>query len=315
MLSIIIVTRNTAELLAGLLTSIRQDVSLRPLLREIIVVDNASTDGTDQLIDQNFPEVHYLPNVENRGFAAAANQAVPIATGDFLLFLNSDTRLLPGELEKVLASMKDEATIGIAGPQLVYEDMRLQRSFANAPSLLLEVVPLFILELIFPVKYGKIQKESSLPTEVESVIGAALFVRAHVLRILRGFDERFFFFLEETDLCVRARQSGYSVFSFPSARVIHLQGKTVRQTWVKGRIEYAISLYKFIKKYHSDPYYRAFLVVRVIKSLLFLIVATLLPFLLFSESTRKKYAYYGQLILWHLKGLPDDAGLRSSSLK
>lgn len=315
MLSIIIVTCNTGELLTGLLTSIRQDTSLRPLLREIIVVDNASTDGTDQLINEGFPEIHYLKNDQNRGFAAAANQGTAIATGDFLLFLNSDARLIPGELEKVLAFMKDQPTIGIAGPQLVYEDMRLQRSFAQAPSLLLEIVPFFFLKLMFPVKYGKIQKGCSAPTEVETVIGAALFVRAHVMRILGGFDERFFFFLEETDLCVRARQSGYKVFFSPSARVIHLQGKTVKQEWVKGRIEYAISLYKFIMKYHTLPYYKAFLLVRVMKGLLFLIVTTLLPFLLLSESTRRKYDYYSQLILWHAKGLPDDAGLRSSSLK
>src|SRR5271157_538055 len=315
MLSIIIVTRNTGELLAGLLGSIRQDTSLRPFLREIIVVDNASTDDTDQLINEGFPEIHYLKNDQNRGFAAAANQGTAIATGDFLLFLNSDARLIPAELEKVPAFMKDETTIGIAGPQLIYEDMRLQRSFAQAPSLLLVLVPFFFLKLMFPVKYGKIRKGCSAPTEVESVIGAALFVKAHVMRILGGFDEQFFFFLEETDLCVRARHHGYKVFLVPSARVIHLQGKTVRQEWVKGRIEYAISLYKFIKKYHSVTYYKAFLVVRIMKSLLFLIVTTLLPFLLLSASTRRKYAYYSRLILWHLKGLPDDAGLRSSSLK
>jgi GT2 family glycosyltransferase len=315
MLSIVIVARNTEELLAGLLTSIRKDASLRPLLREIIVVDNASSDGTGQLVNESFPEVHYLKNAENRGFAAAANQGSAIARGDFLLFLNSDTRLLPGEVEKVLSLMKDETTIGIAGPQLVYEDMRPQRSFAGAPSLLLEVVPFFVLGLMFPVKYGTGRADSSPPRDVESVIGAAMFVRAHVMRILGGFDERFFFFLEETDLCVRAKRNGYRVFFSPSTRVIHLQGKTVRQTWVKGRIEYAISLYKFIKKYHSAPYYRAFILVRVMKSLLFLLVATLLPFLLLSQSTRRKYDYYSQLIVWHAKGLPDDAGLRSSSLK
>jgi hypothetical protein len=316
MLSIIIVTRNTGELLSSLLASIRQDTSLRPFLREIIVVDNASSDGTGQLLNENFPEVLYLKNNENRGFAAAANQGSALATGDILLFLNSDTRLLPGEVEKVLSFMKDDATIGIAGPQLVYEDMRPQRSFAKAPSLLLEIVPFVRLAPTAPAGYG-IKRANSSPTvrDVDSVIGAAMFVRAHVMRILEGFDEGFFFFLEETDFCVRAKQSGYRVLFLPFARVIHLQGKTVRRTWVKGRIEYAISLYKFIKKYHSDAYYKTFILVRVVKSLLFLLVATLLPFLLLSESTRRKYRYYGQLLLWHAKGLPDDAGLRSSSLE
>ena len=315
MLSIIIVTRNTGELLASLLASIRQDTSLRPFLREIIVVDNASSDGTGQLLNENFPEVLYLKNNENRGFAAAANQGSALATGDILLFLNSDTRLLPGEVEKVLSFMKDDATIGIAGPQLVYEDMRPQRSFANAPSLLLEVMPFVRLAPTVPARDGMKRVTSSSARDVDSVIGAAMFVRAQVMRILEGFDEEFFFFLEETDFCVRAKQSGYRVLFLSFARVIHLQGKTVRRTWVKGRIEYAISLYKFIKKYHSDAYYKTFILVRVMKSLLFLLVATLLPFLLFSESTRRKYSYYGRLLLWHAKGLPDDAGLRSSSLK
>jgi GT2 family glycosyltransferase len=315
MLSIVIVTRNTRELLADLLTSIRQDTSLRPLLREIVVVDNASSDDTGQLVTETFPEVLYLKNLENRGFAAAANQGSALATGDFLLFLNSDTSLVPGEAEKVLSFMEDDATIGIAGPQLVYEDLRPQRSFAHAPSLLLEVVPSVALALAFPARYGTRRTATSPPRDVDSVIGAAMFVRAHVMRTLGGFDEGFFFFLEETDFCLRAKQGGYGVLFLPSARVIHLQGKTVRQTWVKGRIEYAISLYKFIRKHHSDGYYRAFVLVRVMKSLLFLLVATLLPFVLLSESTRRKYSYYSQLLRWHARGLPDDAGLRSSSLE
>ena len=315
MLSIIIVTRDTVELLAALLASIRNDVSLRPLLREIIVVDNASRDETGQLVRERFPEVHYLQNVENRGFAAAANQGSAMATGDFLLFLNSDTRLLPGEAEKVLSLMNSDASVGIAGPRLVYEDMSPQRSFAKTPSLLHEVAPFSASAPFFTAKYSAGREGSSRAVDVESVIGAAMFVRAHIMRMLGGFDERFFFFLEETDFCVRAKQSGYRVIFSPSSRVIHLQGKTVRQRWVRGRIEYAISLYKFIRKYHSDTYYRGFVLIRVVKSLLFLFATTILPFLLLNRSTRLRYAYYARLLLWHLQGLPDDAGLRSSSLK
>ncbi len=312
MLSIIIITRNTAELLIGLLTSIRQDASLQPLLSEIIVVDNASTDGTSERVNSGFPEVRLLKNDQNRGFAAAANQGAAKATGDVLLFLNSDARLLAGEVEKVLSLLKEQSATGIAGPQLVFEDMRLQRSYANAPSLLLEVVPSFMLKLLSPTRYGKLPKDSSGPREVESVIGAAMFVRADAMRAAGGFDERFFFFLEETDLCVRVKQSGYKVLFLPSARVVHLQGKTVRQSWVKGRIEYAISLYKFIEKHHSAGYFRMFMTVRLMKALLFMLVATLLPFLLLSKSIRRKYEYYGRFIAWHAKGRPDDAGLRAA---
>ena len=314
MLSIIVVTRNTKELLSGLLHSIRQDASLRPLLREIILVDNASTDGTEEIVRECFPEARYVKNLENRGFAAAINQASAMASGNFLLFLNSDTRLLPGQVEKLVTFMKGDPSAGIVGPQLVYEDMRPQRSVANVPSLLLEVVPPFLLKLLFPRKYD-VRDKTSLPKDVESLIGAAVIVRADLLRALGGLDERFFFFLEETDFCVRARQKGYRVVLFPSANVIHLQGKTVRQTWVKGRIEYTISLYRFIRKYHSERYYKTFAAVRVVKGLLFLLVTTLLPFLLLGASMRRKYGYYARLLLWHVKGRPDDAGLRSSSLK
>ncbi len=140
-----------------------------------------------------------------------------------------------------------------------------------------------------------------------------MFVSARVFRSLRGLDEQFFFFLEETDFCVRARKKSYRVLFVPSARVVHLQGKTVKQAWVRGRIEYAISLYKFIQKYHSGAYFKLFVLVRLAKSVLFLLVSTLLVFLLLDASVRRRYAYYSRLLLWHIQGCPDDAGLRANS--
>jgi hypothetical protein len=148
---------------------------------------------------------------------------------------------------------------------------------------------------------------------VASVIGAALMARRQLLDRLGGFDERFFFFLEETDLCLRARKTGFRVVFFPGSKLVHFQGKTVAQSWVGGRIEYSISLYKFIRKYHSGSYYGAFVLVRVCKALLFLLPATLLPFVLCSKRIMRKYRYYGQLLLWHLAGCPAGAGLRLNS--
>jgi GT2 family glycosyltransferase len=145
---------------------------------------------------------------------------------------------------------------------------------------------------------------------VESLIGAALLIRRTVLDALDGFDERFFFYLEETDFCLRAGRLGYRVVFFPGARLIHLQGKTVRQSWVAGRMEYSISLYKFLKKYRSGLYYGTFVAVRAGKAVLFLLPVTLLPFLLAAKSIRRKYSYYIRLLTWHLRGCPDNAGLR-----
>jgi len=122
-----------------------------------------------------------------------------------------------------------------------------------------------------------------------------------------GFDERYFFFLEETDLCVRVRQAGYEVVFFPEAKIIHLQGKTVRKSWVNGRMEYNISLHKFMKKHHVPAYYKTFVAVRFIKTLFSIVF---FPLVFFGQRMRLNYLYYLRLMKWYLRGCPDDMGLR-----
>jgi hypothetical protein len=311
-LSIVIITRNTRELVGSLLASIGADGTLIPALQEVIVVDNGSTDGTDAMVAAGFPRVSYVRNPENRGFAAAANEGFRRSSGEIVLFLNSDTRLIAGETTKLLDLMRQDASIGVAAPQLVYEDGRPQRSFAPIPCLAFELLPASVLAL-FSTRFRTKGKGLAAPSDVESLIGAALMVRRRVFDVTGGFDERFFFFLEETDLCLRASREGFRVVFLPASRLVHLQGKTVSQSWVRGRMEYAISLYAFIGKYHSRTYCAAFTIVRLCKALMFLLPATVLPFVLFERSVRRRYSYYAHLLLWHLKGRPADAGLRVSS--
>jgi hypothetical protein len=312
-LSIIIITRNTRELVGGLLASIEADGTLAAALQEVIVVDNGSTDGTDAMLAAAFPRILCIRNSENRGFAAAANEGFRRSSGELVLFLNSDTRLIAGETVKLLDFMRRDGSIGIAAPQLVYEDGRPQRSFAPIPCLAFELLPAPVLALFSP-RFRTKGEGLKGPSDVESLIGAAVMVRRRVFDATGGFDERFFFFLEETDLCLRASREGFRVVFFPASRLVHLQGKTVSQSWVAGRMEYAISLRAFIGKYHSGPYCAAFAIVRLCKALVFLLVATVLPFVLFGKSVRRRYDYYAHLLLWHLKGRPADAGLRVSSL-
>lgn len=313
LLSIVIVTRNTRDLLRSLLASVEADVSLGPLLKETIVVDNGSTDESAEMTAHEFPRVRVIRNPENRGFAAAVNLGYRSSSGEAVLLLNSDTRLIPGEAAKMLAHMESDPAVGIVGPQLVYEDMRPQRSFALTPSLALELFPRSLLERLLPGRFRTKGRGLALPTDVESLIGAALLVRSSVFEALGGFDERFFFYLEETDFCLRAGRQGYRVVFFPGARLIHLQGKTVKQSWVAGRIEYSISLYKFLKKYRSRIYCGTFVAVRAAKAVLFLLPVTLLPFFLASEPMRRKYDYYFKLLAWHVRGCPDNAGLHPNS--
>lgn len=309
--SVIVITRNTKDLLSGLLVSLCEDRGVSAQVKEVIVVDNGSSDGTGEALESQFPQVILLRNETNRGFAAAVNQAWHRAEGEIILLLNSDTRLLPGEATRILDFMQNNERVGVVGPALVYEDMRPQRSFASVPSLVQEIVPRFVLELAAPARYGGKIWGSSDPEPVDSLIGAALVIRRSVLEALNGFDERFFFFLEETDFCKRARQQGWRVIFFPSARIVHYQGKTVGANWVKGRIEYNISLDKFIRKHHGNVYHGVFRTMRAVKTLLTLIGSTLLsPLLFFNRSMRRRYRYHAQLLLWYLKGCPDTGGLR-----
>ena len=324
-LSLVIVTKDTKELLENLLYSIEKDRSLQPLISKVIVIDNASADGTDEVIREKFPAVVYVKNERNMGFASAANKGFSLAEGKYILFLNSDTVLIEGELVRILDFMDNNADVAICGPLLVYPDMKPQRSFAAIPSLAAEFFPLAKnrgqgsesnKEHAMhndPLSSSLTSAQHPAPCDsidVDSLIGAAILVRRETFERLSGFDEIFFFFLEETDLCVRARAQGKRVVFFLEAKVIHLQGKTVRQNWIQGRIEYNISLYKFMKKHHALPYYAAFVAVRFVKAMLFVMLFSFLFFFLFGKKIRMKYVYYLKLILWHFRGCPDNAGLR-----
>ncbi|OPY78716.1 MAG: Abequosyltransferase RfbV [Syntrophorhabdus sp. PtaU1.Bin058] len=441
MLSIVIITKDTKELLQQLLHSIENDGSLKSFLKETVIIDNASADGTGDMVNNEFPWAKYVRNDKNMGFAASANQGINRSTGEYVLLLNSDTVLIEGEIAKMLKFMEENDDAGICGPQLVYPDMRLQRSSASIPSLLTEVFPFIGKKLsaisdqrpasnsdqrssiIEPSGHSGLSlraqrdglslrgaqrrgnltnriatalprddhkgdlpnvEHSTLNVEpiplsgidVPSLIGAAIMIRRSLFRELSGFDEQFFFFLEETDLCVRAQQSPivsidnrssiiepsghsglslrgaqrrgnltnriatasprddhkgdlpdvehrtlnvehgsrpYRVVLLPDVKVIHLQGKTVGKNWIRGRIEYNISLYKFIRKHHSALYYRSFQAVRFLKSIVTILVLSLLPFLLIGKGTRRRYIYYWTLFLWHLSGCPPTTGLHSAA--
>jgi N-acetylglucosaminyl-diphospho-decaprenol L-rhamnosyltransferase len=312
-LTIVIVTHNTKDLVGNLLASIAADTTLHRLLENIIIVDNGSTDGTESIVEDLPLPLKYLRQDRNLGFAAAVNKGFSLVASPYVLFLNSDTQLIAGDTAKLLAYMEDHPETGICGPQLIYPDGSPQRSYAFPPALLFEIVPLSILGALLPGRYAVRAGSPSRPQEVQSLIGAALMARKDAVERLGGFDERFFFFLEETDLCVRASREDYAVTFLPDASVIHLQGKTVAGRWVDGRIEYNISLHKFVGKHHGRFYSALFKTLRFTKSALYLLIFTAIPLALFQERARRRYRYYFRLLCWHLGGSRDDGGLKSNS--
>ncbi|MBI5560485.1 MAG: glycosyltransferase family 2 protein, partial [Deltaproteobacteria bacterium] len=256
-ISVIIVNWNTKDILLRCLESVFSTVNC--LSSEVWVVDNGSTDGSQAEVRRRFPEVKLIENGANLGFARANNRALERMAGRYAVLLNSDARLTQGALEAIVEFMDGNAGVGVCGPQLLNEDGTLQNSIANIPTLATELLNKSLLRRLFPGKYPGKEKRIKGPLEVESVIGACMVVRKKAIDGVRGaggvglLDEDFFFFLEETDWCMRMRHEGWKVFFYPLSRVYHLQGASAKKVNHRARVEYWRSRYTFFRKHGSIP--------------------------------------------------------------
>jgi GT2 family glycosyltransferase len=210
-ISIIIVTYNTIDLIEECLLSVETDAGPG---REIFVVDNASTDGGAELPGKNHPGIGFTANRENRGFAAANNQVLPLCRGRYVFYLNPDTKLIGSDvLGKCVRFMDDNPHIGLAGVQLVNPDGSKQASVS----------------LRYPgEKFAKADLKG-LKGKIACVMGAGMIARADLIRELNGFDESFTLYGEDQDLCLRARQAGYEVGYIEDAVVMHYGGQSERR--------------------------------------------------------------------------------------
>lgn len=224
------------------------------LRTETVVVDNASGDGTTGMVRQRFPHVHLIANGENRGFAAANNQALAVATGRHVLFLNPDTRPEEGSLAGLVRTLDADAGLGAAGPQLVNPDGSVQPSVRADPTfaaLLHQYTPVRVLRLLAPAyrRYKRRDMDFGSAADVDTLMGAALCVPRRVLEEVGAMDERFFVYHEEADLCLRIRQAGYRVRFEPAARIVHVGGVSSAHT--DANVLYLRSLYRFLYKHHG----------------------------------------------------------------
>lgn len=306
--SIIILTRNTCELTRAAITHAlnRRD----SLETEIIVVDNGSTDETPQRLPRDFPQIKFVRPERNLGFAAGCNLAAKGATGEYLLLLNSDSRLHSDTLGRAVEYMRGTMDCAVAGAQLLNADGSRQNSIANFPTLATELLNKSLLRRIAPGKYPGKEQNFPGPVSVESVIGAFMLVRKKVWDELGGLDECYFFFFEETDFCLRAKQRNYRVMFLPDVAVTHGQGQTAKQISVAARIEYWRSRYIYFAKNNSA-------IVRIILFLglsvrLFIdwVAAGLLTIATFGKARwHARFQVCSALISWHLQGCPATAGL------
>ena len=308
-LSIVIVTRNTCALLCAALRSVFE--SRDALTKRIIVVDNGSTDDTALVVQREFPTVKLVCAPRNLGFSRANNLGAKEAEGEWLLLLNSDARLKPDALVVAVDWMRQHADCGVCGGQLLDPDGTPQNSIANEPSLTTKLLNKSLLRRIFPRRFPGKENRSRDPIQVESIIGAFMLIRREVWDALGGLDERYFFFLEETDFCVRARQNGWKVYHLPQVEIWHEQGRSAAQAPLAARIEYWRSRYLYFQKHHgrlSRGMLQAGLCIRLLVNWLMNGLVTVLTLGL-SAHCRERWRICTALWRWHLSGRPDTMGI------
>lgn len=227
--SIVIVSFNTRDLLRECLKSLeRQSAGTS---KEVIVVDNTSRDGTADMVANEFPQVKLIRSDINLGFAAANNAAFPHCIGKYVVLLNSDAFLRSKALQRAMAYMDADETIGLGGARLVGPDDCLQPSARMFPSLLNDFLTLSGLAARFPRSrfFGRFDRTWADPdqvADVDWVPGAFSIVRRSALEETGFFDEKFFLYYEEVDLCRRIRAAGYKVRYWPDVVVVHLGGES-----------------------------------------------------------------------------------------
>ena len=284
---------------------------------KVTVVDNGSSDGSIEALQQNYPAVNLVRNERNLGFAMAVNKALKNSPAEYCFILNSDTILTNGALEKLVLFLDNTPKAAIIGGQLLNQDGSRQNSFDNIPNIWNELLGKSLLRIIAPRQYPSKRQAYSQPVEVESVIGAAMLVRSRAIKEVGLLDEDYFLFLEETDWCYRMRQKGWQVWFVPDADIYHIQGQSKKQMLVAAKIEYLNSLYKFYRKHYSFASYLLLRIIKPIKiifGLTFWLIGTVLTFFMEDES-RKRTQVYINLLLWHLLLCPERMTLRYKSIK
>lgn len=257
-LSVIIVAWNVRVLLDGCLRS------LRPLLDtgdEVIVVDNASTDGTVAWLRAAWPRVQTIASAANLGFGRGNNAGLAAARGEWLLLLNPDTIVAPGAIATLVAFLAAHPRAGLAAPRLRYADGRLQRNAFRFPGLaqvFLDLFPLHprLLESPLNGRYRAERGPAAVPFPIDHPLGAAMLIRRAAYAQVGGFDEGFFMYSEEVDWCRRIRAAGWSIWQVPGAEITHLAGQSTRQVAAPMYVELWRARYRFFRKHYGARFVR-----------------------------------------------------------
>ncbi|HWP81268.1 MAG TPA: glycosyltransferase family 2 protein [Bacteroidota bacterium] len=273
--SVIIVNHNRKDLLEHCLRSVVE----ANVQKEVIVVDNASTDGSRELVERLFPDVVLIKNSTNERFAKPNNDAMRIARGRYFFLLNNDAILQPGSLESLLAFMENHPDVGMVGPQLLNPDGSIQPSCLGFMSFWTHLFDMLALDRLFPnspffAAMPMTYFDHSTEREVDHIMAAALLVRAEAVAQVGLMDERLTIYYNDTDWSFRFKAAGWKRVFYPAAKVIHHGGQTTaRIKRDKGVLEeqYDNTILYYRKRYGLTGvfYYRVFLFFGFVARLLY----------------------------------------------
>jgi N-acetylglucosaminyl-diphospho-decaprenol L-rhamnosyltransferase len=263
-LSIIIVNWNVRELLRRCLESIAAnaveqvpyatDNTQHAIRLEVIVVDNASDDGSAEMVRREFPWVHLVVNPVNLGFTGGNNRGLAGSRGRYLLLLNPDAEIVGDALSQMSAYMEAHPAVGALGPKLLYPDGRVQPSRRRFPTLQTMFLESTILQQWRPGsetlrRYYMLDRPDDVTQEVDWLVGACLLIRRRSLEEVGPLDEGFFMYFEELDWCRRCRERGWQVVYLPTAMVIHHEGGSSSQVVAARHLHFQRSKLYYTRKW------------------------------------------------------------------
>jgi N-acetylglucosaminyl-diphospho-decaprenol L-rhamnosyltransferase len=247
-LALAIINYNTVSDLRACLSSVRDNLGdIRT-----VVVDNGSSDGSREMVVAEFPWAHLEHNPGNPGYASACNRALRSTSEPYVFILNSDVEFVEDGLEEILDYMDCHPDVGVLGPMVLNSDGTVQMSCRRFPSMLENVVHGFLGEIWrgnpFTISYHMKGIERRKPCNVDWVSGAAMLLRRDAAEKMGGFDEVYFMYVEDVDLCWRMRQGGYGAVYHPAFRLIHHIGSASSQQSLRMLYQHHRSMYIFFRK-------------------------------------------------------------------
>ncbi len=261
-LAIVIVTYNSSREIDAAVRSMTEPAPVTP--SDIIVIDNASTDGTASLVRDRWPAVRLIESTTNLGFAAANNRAIRESSSELVLLLNPDTRVSGGAVDRLVAQLDARPDVAIVGPRIVDGRGRAELSFGSMITPLAELRQKILVsgnDRGWPPIVRTVERMTRRTREVDWVSGACLLIRRMDLEAVGLLDERFFLYTEDVDLCASVRARSRKVLFAAEIEIVHLRGRSAGATTAAA---YRRSQLAFYQKHHPAwvPWLRAYLKIR-----------------------------------------------------